>query len=187
MTLKNPFRNNPQPDPDDQPIHDVTPPDDEATDAATVNEDPVALVQRELDDVKDRLLRTMADYQNYARRAQQNVTEAHQQATADLAKALLSVLDHFDRALEIDPEKTSAQDLLKGVQIVRDELLRMLDRFEVRRMDVQRGEDFDPARHEALMHQADEKLDANQITTVLAPGYQIGQRTLRPAKVAVAQ
>ncbi len=150
-------------------------------------DESLTLVQRELDDVKDRLLRTMADYQNYARRAQQNVVEARQQATADIARALLNVLDHFDNALAVDAEKISAQDLLKGVVIVRDELLRTLERFEVRRLDVQRGEDFDPVRHEALMHQADEKLKTNQITNVLQPGYSIGERTLRPAKVAVAQ
>ena len=97
----------------------------------------------------------MADYQNFVRRAEQNVVAARQQQLLEVAKQLVTVLDHFDHALGVDPQKTSAGDLLKGVNIVRDELMRALSSFGVERLDVQAGEPFDPNKHEALMRQAD--------------------------------
>ena len=149
------------------------------------SEQQIATLQTELDDLHDRLLRVTADYQNFARRSQQNVIEARQQQVTDMARALLTVLDHFDRALEGDHSKVSAQSLLEGVKIVRDELLKTLERFGVKRMAVKQGEPFDPARHEALMHQAVEGLEPHHVANELAPGYTLNDRTLRPAKVSV--
>src|SRR5437868_2626319 len=79
-------------------------------------------LRTEVQELKDKLLRSAADYQNIVRRSQQNVMEAGQQQLADVAKALIVVMDHFDRALEGDPAKVSVQSILQGVQIVHDEL-----------------------------------------------------------------
>ena len=150
-------------------------------------EQQVAGLQGELEDLQARLLRATADYQNLGRRAQREVLEARQQQLMEMARALLTVLDHFDRALEVDTAKVSAQSELEGVHMVRDELTKMLERFGIRRLDAKPGEAFEPARHEAMLHQSVPGVPPGRVAAQLQPGYTLGDRVLRPAKVSVAQ
>ncbi len=149
--------------------------------------DPLADAIAERDELADKLKRMMADYQNFGRRAEQNVVAAKQQKLIEIAKQLIPVLDHFDSALGLDPEKTSAADLIKGVTIVRDELMRTLTGFGVQRLDVETGEAFDPNLHEALMRQPDTDIESNHVTAQLQPGYVLNDVTIRPAKVSIAE
>lgn len=149
--------------------------------------DTLAMIEKERDELEDRLKRIAADYQNFVRRSEQNITSAREQQLLDIARGLVTVLDHFDRALEVDPEKTSTQDLLAGVSMVRDELLRALNRFGVERVDVEKGEPFDPNRHEALMRQAVDDVETDHVTAQYQPGYKLKDKTIRPAQVGVAE
>lgn len=149
--------------------------------------DPLAEVTRERDELKDRLLRAVADYQNLARRSQQSVEAARAEATADLARRFITVLDTIERALELDPEKTSAQAVLDGIRSVRDEVMRVLNQAGVERIEVAPGDEFDPNRHEALMRQPAEGIESGHIVTQLQPGYTLESRTVRAAKVAIAE
>lgn len=177
---------------DDQPQPQ---PEDGAQEAQSEAEQQVAqdlqetmdALQKERDDLEQKLLRIAADYQNYVKRAEQNRRTAEQQQIMDVGKSLVTVLDHFDRALEVDPEQTSAGDVLAGVQMVRDELMRTLGRFGIERIDVEAGEPFDPNRHEALMREKRDEVEANHVTQQLQPGYMIEDKVIRPAKVAVAE
>lgn len=137
--------------------------------------------------MESKYLRAAADLQNYAKRTGQNIADARQQQLMDVARALVVVLDHFDHALEVDPDSTSADALLKGVRIVRDELLGSLERFGVKRFEVKQGEQFDPNRHEAMMRQAVEGLEPDRVAAQLQPGYMLDEKTLRPAKVSVTE
>jgi molecular chaperone GrpE len=169
------------------PDHPETPDQAPADGDATVTPDQqVAQLQVEMADLNARFLRVSADYQNYARRSQSNIVEARQQQTMEMARGLLGVLDHFDRALEADPTRVSAQSLLDGVRIVRDELMKLLEKYGVSRIEVKPGDPFNPALHEALMHQPAEGIEPGAIAGQLQPGYMLGDRTLRPAKVSVA-
>ena len=150
-------------------------------------DNPLAALQRERDELHQRLLRISADYQNYVRRSQQNQITAQEQQLIDVARSLVGVLDHFDRALAVDPEKTNAGDLLAGMTIVRDEFMRALNRFGVQRVDAEVGEPFDPMKHEAMMRQPSEEIETDHVTQQLEPGYAINEKTVRPAKVSVAQ
>ena len=170
--------------------HDHDQPDNvtEAPESAgSATDDAAAVLQRERNEFESKYLRTMADYQNLARRAQQNEVVAREQAIMQMARQLVTVLDHFDHALVVDPEKTAAGDVLKGVVIVRDELLRALQQFGVSRLDVQPGEPFDPNRHEAMMRQPHDEMETDQVIMQLQPGYVLAGKTLRPAKVSVAE
>jgi molecular chaperone GrpE len=149
--------------------------------------DEAAALRARVKELEDALLRSHADYQNLARRAQINVREAREQALMEIAKAMLTVMDHFDHALLVDAQKTSAEDQMKGVHIVRDQLLQTLERFGVKRLNVEVGDEFDPNRHEALMRQPADDLDSNRVAAELQAGYTIGERTLRPAKVSVSE
>lgn len=156
-----------------------------APDIAAANK-RIADLERELDDCKSRLLRAAADYQNALRRAQINVAEAREFQLFDVAKALVPLLDHFDRALEVDPQKVAVQSVLQGVQILRAEMSKTLEGFGVRRIDAKPGDEFDPARHEAMLHQSVPGVAAGHVAAQLQAGYVLGERTLRPVKVSLA-
>ncbi len=150
-----------------------------------VGEDQLRVVQSELDDVKTRLLRVAADYQNYVKRSATAVEEARKYQLMEAMKPLLPVLDLFDKALKVDLEKTSAAALLEGMTLVRAELMKRLGELGVEPMVVNQGDVFEPERHEAMLHQAVEGLEANKVAAVFEPGYMLGERVLRPAKVSV--
>lgn len=150
-----------------------------------VSEDQMTVVQRELDDVKTRLLRMAADYQNYVRRSAQAVEDARRYQLMDAMKPLLPVLDLFDKALGVDPAKASTESLLQGMALVRAELVKRLGELGVKVMDVKIGDPFNPEYHEAMLHQPVEGLKADHVAAVFEPGYLLGDRVLRPAKVSV--
>jgi molecular chaperone GrpE len=140
-----------------------------------------------LADAEARVLRANADYQNMARRSIQNVNSAREEQIMSMSRDLLTVMDQFDHALEIDPQKTDSAALLEGVQIVRDTLMRTFEGFGITRLEVEPGTEFDPNIHEALMRQQVEGIEPNHVTMQLQPGYMLKEKALRPAKVAVAQ
>ncbi|MFA9477877.1 nucleotide exchange factor GrpE [Phycisphaerales bacterium AB-hyl4] len=180
-----------QPSPGDTSPEEAAESEDSQTPDAELVEnelkEAISSIERERDELEDRLKRIAADYQNFVRRSEQNIASAREQQLFDFARGLVTVLDHFDRALEVDPEKTSAKDLMAGMTMVRDELMRALNRFGVERMDVSKGEPFDPNRHEALMRQAVEGVETDHVTAQYQPGYTLKEKTIRPAQVGVAE
>ncbi|MEX2671208.1 MAG: nucleotide exchange factor GrpE [Phycisphaeraceae bacterium] len=170
--------------------------DDPSTEGEDAEANPVAellkaeeamqSLEGERDKLFERLQRVSADYQNYMRRAEQELGRAIGRAQGDLLKHFLPVLDHFDNALASEPTGEEGKALHKGFAIVRDELLKVLKQAGVERLDVAVGEPFDPHRHEALMQQKVEGVEPGHVAASMQPGYVYGERTLRPAKVAVA-
>ncbi|MEE9131118.1 MAG: nucleotide exchange factor GrpE [Phycisphaerales bacterium] len=154
-----------------------------------LSEAAAELVQR-LEEERDEALaarqRALADFRNYQRRAAQSEHRAVQGGAAGVVRSLLAVIDHFDLALGQDTEQITVDQLLGGVRIVRDELVKALESHGVQRIDPARGDEFDPNRHEAMMKQPADDVEPDHIVCVLQPGYQMGDLVLRPAKVAVA-
>lgn len=150
-------------------------------------QDPMTALQRERDDFESKFLRASADLQNYIRRSHQNVADAREQQVLEVARTMVTILDHFDHAMEVDTQASDAAAVLKGVQIVRDEFLAALERFGVRRLDAQRGDEFDPNRHEAVMREALDGIEPNHVANQYQPGYTLGDKTLRPAKVSITE
>ena len=148
--------------------------------------DPDEALQRERDELFERLQRVSADYANYIKRSTQNLSDGIEFAKGDLFKQLIPVLDHFDNALEVKPSNDDAKALHNGVEIVRDELLKVLQMAGVKKIDAKVGDVFDPTIHEAMLHQPAKGVKPNHVSMVFSPGYRHGKRTLRPAKVAVA-
>jgi molecular chaperone GrpE len=148
--------------------------------------DPVAALQREIIDLKGKMIRQQADFQNYQKRAAREVLEARQNADADFAKSMLAVLDHFDMALSVDPSKIDAKQLLDGVKITYDELKKVLANRGIESFDAT-GKPFDPHMHEAVMQEASEKHPPMTVVQTFQQGFKIGDRILRPAKVKVSK
>jgi len=143
-------------------------------------------MQREKDDLFARLQRVSADYQNYMRRAEQNLVDTVELARGDVLKRFVPLIDVFDQALGGEPSGDEAKALLDAARIVRDELLNVLNQSGVERIDVQVGDPFDPHLHEAMLQQPADGVEPQHVSLVLKPGYLYRKRTLRPAQVAVA-
>ncbi|MEE9403773.1 MAG: nucleotide exchange factor GrpE [Algisphaera sp.] len=145
-------------------------------------------LQAKLEETESKLLRTAADFQNFVRRAAQNVDEAKQEALMKVSKSLVGVLDNFDRATEnFDPETASGTEVLEGVESIRAALMQALGGFGLQRLDVAPGDDFDPNVHEALMRQPSEDVESGQIAMQMMPGYMLNDTPVRPVQVGVAQ
>lgn len=173
----------------DQSAADQAPLEDEGAQATGPRApvDPMQALRAERDELESRLLRVTADYQNFVRRSSQNAQDACQQQLMQMAKALLVPLDHFDHAMTVDLEKTSSQTFAKGVQIVRDELMKVLEQFDIKRLEVNAGDPFDPVRHEALQRMPAQDVESGAVAQQIQAGYLLGDKTLRPAKVVVAE
>ena len=143
-------------------------------------------LRHELDEVRERYQRALADYQNFQRRSRTNELEARESGVRCVVEDLLSVLDHFDLALNQDFSVLSADQLAKGVKVIRDELFRALERRNVALIAPEPNAEFEPGQHEAVMQQPAEGVEPGRVSVMMQVGYMLGQRVVRPAKVAVA-
>lgn len=146
----------------------------------------LARLRAELDDAKVKHLRALADFQNYQRRAYQNEQVAREQGVSSLAQRVITVLDHFDLALTLNPENASASQVMDGVRVIREELLKALSQSGVRIIEPKPNDEFTPGAHEAIMHQAIEGVESGRVSTLFQPGFALGERVIRAAKVGVA-
>lgn len=126
--------------------------------------------------------RTQADFENYRKRVARESALALQRGAIKLAKELLPALDNLDRALDAADQD---DPLLQGVRLVRSELTEALARVGVESFSPV-GEIFDPALHEAVVHQPVEGAASGTVAEVYQPGYRLGEQIIRPARVVVA-
>lgn len=163
-------------------------PRDEPGEAAV---EAVARLEAEVADLKDRLLRALAETENLRRRAARDVDDARQYAVGKFAGDLVGVADNLERALasvpaEIEHGATALKTLADGVALTGKTLMQVFEKHGVRRIEPL-GERFDPNLHEALFEATDPSVPNGTVNTVLSPGYAIGSRPLRAAKVGIAR
>jgi molecular chaperone GrpE len=144
-------------------------------------------LQRERDELYDRLLRKTAEFDNYRRRIERERREQTEQGIADLLLELLLVVDDFDRAVTAEAG-TDASGLAyrKGVELIHSKLNDVLRKYGVRPIDSV-GADFDPNLHQAVVHETSADHREGEVIGELRRGYVIGDRLLRPAMVKVAK
>lgn len=145
----------------------------------------------ERDNYKDRYMRTFAEMENIRKRAEREKADIRKYAISDFARDVLGLGDNIQRAIAAVPAEAAAEDgnlkaFLEGVQLLERELLVMLERHGVTRIDPQ-GQRFDPNQHQAVMEMDRPDLPAGAVAEVFQSGYIIGERVLRPAMVAVAK
>jgi molecular chaperone GrpE len=158
----------------------------DARDGGAAEDVDVEKLQAERDALFDKLARTQADFRNAQRRLEQDKEQAIQFANASLIKTLIPVIDNLDRAVSVDQAKADPATILKGMQIVLDQLAKVLASQGVEVVNPTPGTPFDPQRHEALMHQPSDKYKDPTVVMALQKGYVMHGRTLRPAGVAVS-
>ncbi len=127
--------------------------------------------------------RAQADYINFKRRTEQEQIENTRRANAALLMNLLPVLDDFERALQKVESRMRDKPWVQGIDLIYRKFLSKLEGEGVRRIESV-GKDFDPRFHEAVLY---EEGDAGKVIEELEPGYLLGDRLLRPAKVKVGK
>jgi molecular chaperone GrpE len=162
--------------------------DDQPADRGPDNptDDDLEKLRKERDELFHRLMRTAADFKNSQRRLEQEKEQALQFANSNLVKALLPVIDNFERALAVDADKTDVAAVLKGMEIVQHQLTKLLSQQHVTIISPNPGDAFDPTKHEALMQQPSDQYKDHSVLQVLQKGYAMHGRTLRPASVIVS-
>ena len=141
----------------------------------------------ERDDLMERLQRVSADYLNYQKRVQRDISEAREFANAELVEGLLPVLDDMERALATARENHGADDpLFGGLQLVHDKALETLAKFGVRVIEAD-GEAFDPEKHLAVMQEPSGEHPPQTVLRVVQKGYELKGRPIRPATVVVSK
>jgi len=149
-------------------------------------------LQRENSDLKDRLLRTLAEMENLRRRTEREVTDAKLYGVSSFARDMLSFADNSHRAVEnISPQlrestDASAKALVEGIELTERDFLSRLARHGVKKTEAL-GSKFDPNLHEALFEIPDDTVPNGTVVKVVEEGYTIGDRVLRPAKVGVSR
>jgi molecular chaperone GrpE len=160
-------------------------PDEAANDAGPVKE-KLGELQAENDRLRDQLLRALAETENVRRRAEREKEDTAKFAVQRLARDLLNVADNLRRALEAVPAEVRGSALAEGVAATERELLSVFQRFDINRIDPL-DQRFDPNFHQAMMEVPGTGKPAGTVVQVLASGYVLSGRLLRPALVAVAK
>jgi molecular chaperone GrpE len=171
-----------------------TAPTGQGAEAASV--DPVAealaLLTAERDELKDRMLRTLAEMENLRRRTEREVADARSYAVTNFARDVLNVADNIRRALDSVPADARAtadgalKGLIDGIELTERDLGKTLERHGVKIVEPQ-GQKFDPNRHQAMFEVPNPEVPAGTVVQVVQAGYVIGERVLRPALVGVAK
>jgi len=134
------------------------------------------------DDLQNKHLRLMAEYDNFRKRSQREKDEIYGAATAGVLLKLLSVQDNFERARQYD---CGSEEFAKGFELIEKNFAQTLASFGVEAFG-EVGESFDPEKHYAVMHVEDDSLGENTVAVVLQKGYKMGDKILRHAMVQTA-
>jgi molecular chaperone GrpE len=128
---------------------------------------------------------TRAEFENYQKRSARDLASERRYAQAPLAGDLLGALDNLERAIAAGNQAGETGPLVQGVVLVQSQLLDVLRRHGVTRIDAQ-GKPFDPNLHQAVMQQPSAEVPPGTVLQVLEPGYMLHERVLRPARVVVS-
>ena len=165
-----------------------TPPAETERDAFAV----IEALNAENSQLKDRILRTLAEMENLRRRTEREVADAKVYGVTSFARDMLTVVDNLARALEHLPAEARAaadpqiQSVIDGVELTARDLEAVLGRHGVKKLDP-KGQKFDPHVHQAIFEAPDESAPAGAVSQVVQSGWTIGDRVLRPAMVGVSK
>ena len=168
--------------------------DNETTEEAEVNSDSceetketeenneLKELKAKYDELYDKHLRTLAEYENFKKRTQKEKDELYKVSVCDTIEKLLPVVDNFERATSAETEKTPFYD---GVCMVEKQLFEILEKIGVEKIEAV-GKTFDPNVHNAVMHIDDEEKGEGEIVEEFAKGYKLGDKVIRYSMVKVA-
>lgn len=143
-------------------------------------------LEQEKNELSDRLLRTMAEFDNYRKRATREKEGLVKYGTERIAFEILPVVDNFERALEQSHQATDPGAVVDGLKMILKQLMAALEKFEIKPF-TSIGEQFNPEIHEAMAQQEHPDHEDNTVIEQFQKGYMLGERMLRPARVLVSR
>ena len=172
---------------------DVKPANEAAAEApAEAAVDPVEALTAENGELRDRLLRTVAEMENLRKRTQREIDDTRSYAIAGFARDMLTATDSLSRALMVLPAEArenadgTMKSLIDGIEMTEREMQRLLAKHGVKPIEAE-GQKFDPHKHQAMFEVPDPTRPEGTVVQVVQAGFAIGDRVLRPAMVGVAK
>lgn len=144
-------------------------------------------LKNEIADLKAGWQRTQADFENFRNRNQSEKVELIQSANKDLVMEILPILDNFERALNHKPKELNDNEYVKGLEYIKIQLENILIGYNLEKIKVSAGDEFDPNIHEAISVETNSKYKENKILEIIESGYRLNGKVIRPAKVKVTK
>lgn len=158
---------------------------EETTEETKETEEAVETIEKEkYDELYDKHLRLMAEYDNFKKRTQKEKDELFAYATADTIEKLLPVIDNLERAIESIKEEEK-NTFSEGIDMVYRQILEIFEKLDISEIEAD-GKEFDPNLHNAVMHVEDENVPANTIVEQFMKGYKYKDKVIRYSMVKVA-
>jgi molecular chaperone GrpE len=156
--------------------------------------EPVVTEAEEINDLKNQLLRTLADNENNRRRYEKEKEDLSAYIISNFAKEMLSVLDNLQRAIEVsskintedDKIDKNTLDFIEGVKLTEKQLTSINEKFKITKVDSLNSK-FDPNMHQAMFEIENDEEEEGTILQVIQDGFKIEDRLLRPALVGVSK
>ena len=143
---------------------------------------------KERDELKDKLMRSLAESENVRKRALKDRQDAEIYAVSKMSRDILSVYDNLQRALDLAEDVLDEKSLpmIEGLELTKKDLLEIFKRNKIEKIEPMSGEKFDPKLHQAMMESPSNEIQKGHITGVLTVGFMIGDRLLRASNVTVS-
>lgn len=149
-------------------------------------EEQLCMKGEEIAQLKDRLLRLTAEFDNFRKRTMREKEEFRKFASENLLLELIEVYDNFERAIESAKNTDDVSSVVKGVEMVFKQFVSILEKEGLQKMECV-GAEFNPHEHEALMHVEHPDHEENIVIGVCRPGFYLHSKVLRPAAVTVSK
>jgi grpE len=160
---------------------------DELTDEKAENQDPLAEANAEIEELKDKYLRSVAEFENYKKRTRKEVADLILNGGEKTVAAILPIIDDMERAIDNAGKAEDIKALEEGWELIFKKLMKTLESLGVKKIDTD-GKDFDVDYHEAVAMvpgMGDDK--KGKVIDCVQAGYMLNDRVIRHAKVAVGQ
>lgn len=146
----------------------------------------IKTLEEDRDRLSDLLKRKMAEFENYKRRTEQEISNIYKYAAEGFIKKIIAVYDDLSRSLEHASEKSDMKALIEGLKMVFDKFTKTLEEEGVKKIEA-KGKEFDYELHEALMQQPSNEVEPNTVLHEVEPGYTYKDKVLKHTKVIVSQ
>ena len=143
---------------------------------------------KERDELKDKLMRSLAESENVRKRALKDRQDAEIYAVSKMSRDILSVYDNLQRALDLAEDILDEKSLpmIEGLELTKKDLLEIFKRNKIEKIEPISGDKFDPKLHQAMMESPSDEIEKGHIIGVLTVGFLIGERLLRASNVTVS-
>lgn len=149
-------------------------------------EEQLCKKDQEIEEIKDKLLRLTAEYDNFRKRTNREKEEFRKYAAENLLLELTDVYDNFERALNSSKNTDDVDAIVKGVDMVYRQFVTILEKEGLQKMECL-GQEFNPHEHEAMCHVESSDHDDNMVIDVFKSGYYLHSKVLKPASVTVSK